>query len=173
MLNSFYFDNTRFMPFTLVYLFCNEKLLMLQKPVNGKMNSGRLVPPGGKVEPNEGALQAAAREFNEETGAELIDPCIWGTFSWIDNEDQSGIMYIAKAFSYSGNIFESSPEGTPRWIDTKNIDFSKLPIHQKYILPAILKHDSHNLYSAHAIYENGQILSYVDSEPYYHGRGCV
>ncbi len=170
---SEYFLATRFLPFSLIYLFCQDKVLYLQKPDGKKINSGRQVPPGGKIEPGEGILESAEREFREETGGHLVNPFLWGTFSWIDNEDQSGVMYIIKAMDHSGAFFADGPEGKPIWLDVKQLDLSNMPGHQKYIIPQIIQHQHKNIYSGHAIYRNGEILSYIDSSPYYTERNVA
>jgi 8-oxo-dGTP diphosphatase len=166
-MESKYHENTRFLPFTLTYLFCDGKLLVLQKPPGSRMNAGKLIPPGGKIEPGESVLESATREFHEETGAMLLEPFLWGTFSWVDNEDKSGIMYIAKAFGYSGEILSDTPEGAPVWINEESIDYGTMPLHQRYILPNVMNHSNRNLYCAHAIYDNGKIVSYIDSNHYF------
>lgn len=56
-----------------VFLYHQGKYLILQRPHNNKVDSGRLNGVGGKVEANENFLQTALRETQEETGYQLTE----------------------------------------------------------------------------------------------------
>ena len=50
--------------------------------------AGKLNGVGGKIEPNESAIDAMVREFREETSVDT-NPSIWKHFCWIHGDNYS------------------------------------------------------------------------------------
>ena len=158
----------RFLPFSLVYLIVDNKILLLQRSSSKNIQPNKIMPPGGKVEAGESVYESALREFKEETGLSLNDMKLWGTFSWLDNNNSSGIFYIYKATKFSGNLLKISPEGKLFWKNKiKALKLDDLAKHQYHILPKIIDSNYNNTFNAFCIYDNGNIVKYMDSESYY------
>jgi len=56
---------------------CDAKVLMIKRAPRG-LNSGQWALPGGRIEPDETATQAALRELHEEVGLELTEENVVG-----------------------------------------------------------------------------------------------
>lgn len=90
------------------------QVLLLQKP-----RRGWYVAPGGKMESGESILQAAVREFYEETNAKPIDPQLKGVFTIIIKENGEVIdewmLFTFVAFGIEGTPYEENREGKLGW----------------------------------------------------------
>ncbi|KAJ7136139.1 NUDIX hydrolase domain-like protein [Mycena epipterygia] len=95
---------------------------------------------GGKVEPNESTLEAAARELQEEAG--ITAPLEHaGTLLFVVPGDKWAHIDIFRAETFSGTITESD-EMRPEWFDKANIPFDDMWDTDKYWLPLLLSKQS-------------------------------
>lgn len=91
-------------------------VLLLKKP-----RRGWYVAPGGKIDPGESIYEAAVREFQEETGANPIDPHLKGTYTMvIKNEETDTVIDEWMLFTFiardlEGEPFEETVEGILEW----------------------------------------------------------
>lgn len=92
----------------------NNQVLLLQKP-----RRGWYVAPGGKMESGESILEAAVREFQEETNAKPIDPQLKGVFTIIIKENEQVIdewmLFTFVSHGIEGKPFEETREGKLGW----------------------------------------------------------
>jgi 8-oxo-dGTP diphosphatase len=122
---------------TISYLSAEDKVLMMKKKVReNDPNSGLYALPGGKLDSNEkgldnldGRLESAIRETNEETGLILIKPKLRGVILF-DNKERifpnwknptDFLVYVFSAKNYSGELKGEGNEGTPLWIDERDV----------------------------------------------------
>lgn len=92
----------------------NNQVLLLQKP-----RRGWFVAPGGKMESGESILEAAVREFQEETNAKPLNPQLKGVFTIIIKEDDQVIdewmLFTFVSFEIEGALFKETREGKLDW----------------------------------------------------------
>ena len=105
------------------------------------LGSGRLVGPGGKLEPGESPRDAAVREVAEEVGL-LIDPAdleLMGelTYPFPHHPAWSQKSWVFRAQRWDGEVVESD-ELEPVWIDITRIDYERMWDDARYWLPATL-----------------------------------
>lgn len=110
---------------TFVFLRVNGQTLMMER--NKQPNDflyGHFVAPGGKFESGETPEQCAIREYREETGLTLGSVEYRGRI-FFDNKKRkflgkpakfNFLVYVFEAYSYSGELHNDDPKGTPMWV---------------------------------------------------------
>lgn len=92
----------------------NNQVLLLQKP-----RRGWYVAPGGKMESGESIMEAAVREFQEETNAKPLNPQLKGVYTILikDNGEvvDEWMMYTFIASGIEGETFKETREGILGW----------------------------------------------------------
>ena len=158
----------RVIAYCLVYLKSHGKVLLIRKS-EGRLHEGEWIGLGGKLEHGEDPVSSAVREFREESGLLLEDPELRGTLIWID-EVRCGIVHIVTGTRWNGAVSESE-EGELRWHSIQDLSgLDGLAKHQRLFLDRILLDDDH-FYSGIAVYQNNEMIDYVDSEKSM-GRRC-
>lgn len=103
----------------------NDEALLLQKP-----SKLWWVAPGGKMEPGETILEAATREFREETGLAVKDIELRAVSTVVITRDDQPIdewmMFTFQANEFQGQQLAMSPEGHLEW--KKQSEVCKLPM---------------------------------------------
>lgn len=157
-------------PLTLIYLKSNNKVLLLKRSVKKEMVAGEWLGLGGKLEFNESLVDSAKREFYEETGLKIKNPVLRGTFTWIDQSEYAGVLYIFLATEYEGELAKDCNEGELSWHTIDSLDkLENLAVHQKFFLSKVLN-DTECFYSGIATYKDGKLVTYADSEKYFKDR---
>jgi 8-oxo-dGTP diphosphatase len=106
------------------------------------LGAGRLVGPGGKLEPGETPRQAAVREVAEEVGLviDAADLQLMGelTYPFPHQPAFSQRSWVFRTERFSGEAIESD-ELEPVWVDVAGIDYSRMWDDARYWLPATLR----------------------------------
>ncbi|MEE4023874.1 NUDIX domain-containing protein [Gordonia sp. PKS22-38] len=113
-----------------------------------KRGTARFMLPGGKPEPSESAVDAAARECVEEIGLRVAPDRLrpWGRFrSAAANED--GYELEATLFGYDGVVAEIVPAAEIaeiRWldVDVRPLPDDLAPLLVEHVIPALTVADS-------------------------------
>ncbi|WP_228288150.1 NUDIX domain-containing protein [Thermosipho ferrireducens] len=100
--------------------------------------AGKLVPPGGKVEPGEKVYSAVFREFFEETGLKLNSPEIKVVTTEIGPEHYNWILFIFKDKIKKDRVNHSA-EGELRWVKRSRLNNENLSDIDKKIIPYIFE----------------------------------
>lgn len=156
-------------PFTLIYLVCDNKVLLLKRLSTKKLLGGKIIGLGGKIELGEDVLESAKREFSEETGLELLNPNLKGTYTWIDN-NFIGISHLIVATKYTGELIKEGNEGHIEWYDIDKLNtLENLAVYQKNFLPHILTQEYYH-YTGIGIFNDDELISYTDTKGYFTSR---
>lgn len=115
-----------------------ELLLGLKKRGIGE---GKLVAPGGHVEPGETDLQACVREVKEETGLSVdvgdLRPLGRVVFRFPSRPEWDMYVAMFACERYEGEPAESD-ELTPAWYPLDDLPFERMWDDAKYWLPRVL-----------------------------------
>lgn len=102
---------------------------------------GKLVGPGGKLEPGETPAQAAVREVFEESGLRVLedDLVLLGRirYEFPTREAWSQVSWVFATRSWQGDIIESD-ELLLGWHRVDSIPFDRMWDDAKYWLPGVL-----------------------------------
>jgi 8-oxo-dGTP diphosphatase len=131
-------DRYVIIPRVLVFTTRGDSVLLLKGAPDKRLWPNLYNGVGGHIEAGESILDAAHREFNEETGLELISPWLVGVVM-IDTGTNPGIgMYIFRGSAGEGALIQSS-EGRLEWINISQLDQIDMVEDLPVILPIVLK----------------------------------
>lgn len=121
----------------MVYCTNADRLLMLQRIKPPLV--GHWVAPGGKLEAGESPLQAAVREFEEETGLVAQDARLCGivrevspvpTWQWL--------IFMYRVTRFTGTLLADPPEGDLEWVPIQDLSNRTLPDADRVFTPKLL-----------------------------------
>jgi 8-oxo-dGTP diphosphatase len=114
----------------------HEQVLLIDKKTG--LGSGLVNAPGGHIEEDETARDAAVREFKEETGLDVTGLSMQGTlhFQFTDGIRLRGYVFFATG--HSGEMIETE-EARPFWVKISDIPYEKMWEDDRYWLPPALE----------------------------------
>jgi len=120
----------------LCYLIVDGSVLLIEKKRG--LGAGLVNAPGGHIEADETAAEAAVRETSEETGLTVQEPVHMGTleFQFTDGLAMRGHVFFANAFS--GNMVETD-EALPFWCPLEDIPYDRMWEDDRIWLPMALQ----------------------------------
>ncbi|MEZ4816023.1 MAG: 8-oxo-dGTP diphosphatase [Bdellovibrionota bacterium] len=133
-MNPFESGERRVVPATLIYLFCQNKVLMIHRIKKNKdIHEGKWNGIGGKLELEESPEEGAIREIKEESGISLLPSQLkpMGVLTFpsfkVDsktNFEQDWICFLFRA-DLEGSLADyklvNSDEGHLEWVDQEKI----------------------------------------------------
>lgn len=123
-------DRYMLIPRTLVFLTCEDKVLLLKGGAHKRLWAGLYNGVGGHVERGEDLRSAARRELLEEAGLEIPDLWLCGTVTVDSGEDIGiGVFVFRGEYRRNGDCSSKlrSPDGVLQWV----------PVDQVYDLPLV------------------------------------
>jgi 8-oxo-dGTP diphosphatase len=120
----------------LCFIVKDGRVLLIRKKRG--LGAGKINGPGGKIEPNETALQSAIRETQEEIGVTPLEIEERGTlcFQFVDGYSLHCVVFFAH--DYEGEPIETV-EATPIWFDMDAVPYDEMWADDRYWLPRALK----------------------------------
>ncbi|HZD56085.1 MAG TPA: NUDIX domain-containing protein [Anaerolineales bacterium] len=128
-------------PRTLIFLTCEDKILLLKGGPHKRLWAGLYNGVGGHVERGEDILSAARRELLEETGLGDADLWLCGTVT-VDAGEEVGIGIFV--FRGDGEVAGdpsptlSSPDGELEWVAVERLEQLPLVEDLPVLLPRVL-----------------------------------
>lgn len=120
----------------LCFIVKNERVLLIRKKRG--LGAGKINAPGGKIEPNETALESAIRETREEVGVVPIVPEKRGElyFQFADGYSLHCVVFLA--FDCAGEPIETA-EAAPFWQALDAIPYDEMWEDDRHWLPLLLE----------------------------------
>lgn len=130
-----------------------QQVLLIDKKTG--FGNGLVNAPGGHIEPGETPLQAAVREYREETGLEIGSVRQVGllNFQFTDGYSLRGWVFLAGSFT--GEPVETA-EARPFWQATDTIPYDRMWGDDRYWLPLAL---SGTPFCVHSTFAGRRIIS--------------
>jgi len=123
----------------LCYPIIDEEMLLIRK-TRGH-GEGKLVGPGGKVEPGESPKEAAVRETKEEVGVEVTDLTKVGELEFVFGEESFMYCHVFRAVEIQGET-KASDEGIPRWFPLNELPYEEMWDGDEEWLPLLIEGQS-------------------------------
>ncbi len=165
-MNPFEAGARKIIPATLIYLFCENKILMIHRVKKNKdIHEGKWNGIGGKMELNEAPFEGAIREIEEETGIKVTAEDLKSlgvlTFpSFKAEQEQDWICFIFRA-NLKGKIADypliESDEGHLHWIEQDKVIELPLWDGDYEFIPMVVRQEA---FIGTYWYENKKLLKY-------------
>jgi 8-oxo-dGTP diphosphatase len=138
----------------LCFILQNGHVLLIRKKRG--LGAGKINAPGGRLEPNETALDAAIRETFEEVGVVPFNPEKRGElhFQFTDGYSLHCTVFVARGCE--GEPVET-PEATPIWTRADAIPYHEMWADDQHWLPLMLDEKAFRGYFA---FDGESMLSY-------------
>ena len=114
-------ERYKVIPRTLIFLFNNNKVLLIKQNEKEKIGFGRWNGVGGHVEKGENPIESAKRELVEETGL-IIRKLSLRFITILEKEENIGISLFIFAGRTNQRILKESDEGKLKWIRVVDLE---------------------------------------------------
>lgn len=108
---------------TLLFIIEGGRILLIEKKRG--LGAGKINAPGGRLEPNESAFDAALRELKEEIGVEATNVRELGQVSFQFIDGYSLHCHVFRADTCVGAPIETD-EANPFWVPLAEIPYEKM-----------------------------------------------
>jgi 8-oxo-dGTP diphosphatase len=107
-------------PRTLIFIYKDDKILILKKQKKASFGYGKLNGVGGHIERGEEPFESARREICEEAGI-TVDDLDMAAILFIDINDTPGIQVFVFKTDYKDGEIRESEEGLLSWMTEEDV----------------------------------------------------
>ncbi|NLL25241.1 MAG: 8-oxo-dGTP diphosphatase [Spirochaetales bacterium] len=120
----------------ITYLFDDDRVLLIDKKRG--LGRGLVNAPGGHIEEDETAMEAAIREFKEETRLDISDLEMVGVLNFQFRDGLAEKAYVFFTRTYTGELAETD-EARSFWVPISEIPYDRMWEDDLYWLPPALE----------------------------------
>jgi 8-oxo-dGTP diphosphatase len=143
---------------TLLFVIRDGHVLLIRK-LRG-LGAGKINAPGGRIDPDETAPEAAVREVEEETGIVPRDIRHHGELRFQFVDGYSIHVQVFRAPSYEGEARETE-EAVPLWTPLDAIPYDEMWVDDRIWLPLLLEE---RRFSGDFLFDGDEMLGYKLTE---------
>lgn len=121
---------------TLCFILRGDEVLLIRKKRG--LGAGKIVGPGGRLEPGESILECAIRETAEEVGVVPGDPQFRGELRFQFRDGYSIHVHVFTSTGFAGEIGESD-EAFPLWTPRDAIPYDEMWEDDRIWIPWMLE----------------------------------
>ncbi len=120
---------------TLCFVIRGHELLLMRKLTG--LGAGKIIAPGGRVEPGEEVIDAAVRETFEEVGIRPTAPRHRGELRFQFVDGYSVLVHVFTSDAHEGEAV-TTREGIPMWTPLASIPYGEMWVDDALWLPLVL-----------------------------------
>jgi 8-oxo-dGTP diphosphatase len=140
---------------TLCFVIEADRILLMRKKQG--LGAGKLVGPGGRLEPGETPLEAAIREVQEEVCVTPTGVVARGEHRFHFRDGYSIHVYVYSATGFEGELRETD-EGTPVWKPTAALPYEEMWEDNHLWMPLLLRGVP---FSGRYVFEGDRLLDHA------------
>ncbi|MCL9815442.1 8-oxo-dGTP diphosphatase [Natronocalculus amylovorans] len=120
---------------TVCHPIVDDRALLIEKQRG--IGEGKIIGPGGKVEPGESPTECVIRETQEEIAATPTGVEKAGEFTFIHGDEAAFFIHVFRATGLSGTPAQTD-EAIPHWFDTDSLPYDRMWADDRYWFPYLL-----------------------------------
>ncbi len=141
---------------TLCFVHQDDRLLLMRKKRG--LGAGKIVAPGGRLEPGESLLECAVREVQEELQITPTGVTCGGDHRFQFRDGYAIHVWVFRATGFDGGEPRETEEGRPMWTNVGAIPYAEMWQDNIHWLPLLLAGER---FTGRWVFEDDRLLDHA------------